>query len=170
MTWITVILTPLNMVFEMMGQEMRSNMLWLVWINDISWCIEILLSFVTASPNNRTFRDISIAYLKGFFIFDVLATIPPMITMQKNETINLLKFLRFVHIREMFEPFKKLIDCCMEGTIAKKRSDMYQLIVLFSAAMLFGHISACAWIALGTTENGWLTVMQTMPLDEGGDD
>ena len=56
-------------------------MLWLVWVNDISWCIEILLSFLVASPNNRTFKDISKSYLKGFFIFDVLATVPPMITM-----------------------------------------------------------------------------------------
>ena len=46
---------------------------------------------------------------------------------------------------------------------------MFQLIVLFSAALLFGHITACAWIALGTGENGWLTNMATLPLDDGGD-
>ena len=73
--------------------------------------------------------------------------------------MNLLKFLRFAHIGEMFEPFKKLIDWLMEGQIAKKRSDMYQLIVLFSAALLFGHIAACAWTALGTSPDGWLTMM-----------
>ena len=82
MTWITVVLTPLIIVFDMMDPEenMQSKMIWLVWVNDISWCIEIILSFLVASPNNRTFKDISIAYLKGYFIFDVLATIPPMMT------------------------------------------------------------------------------------------
>ena len=69
----------------------------------------------------------------------------------------------------MFTPFKKLIDCLMEGTIAKKRSDMFELIVLFSAALLFGHIMACSWIALGTQEDGWITKLQTYPLDDGGD-
>ena len=134
-------------------------MLWLVWVNDVSWCLEIVLSFLVASPNNRTFSQIAKAYLKGYFIFDVMATIPPMVTMQKNSSINLFKFLRFVHIGEMFTPFKKLIDWIMNGAIAKKRSDMFQLIVLFSAALLFGHIMACSWVALGTQPNGWITMM-----------
>ena len=169
MTWITVILTPLTMVFSMMGSSLAQDMLWLVWVNDISWCFEIVLSFLVASPNNRTFKDIAKAYMKGFFILDVLATLPPMFYMQRHETVNLFKFLRFAHIGEMFTPFKKLIDCLMEGTIAKKRSDMFQLIVLFSAALLFGHIMACSWIALGTQADGWITKLQTYPLDDGGD-
>lgn len=70
------------MVFSMMGSELQSEMLWLVWVNDISWCFEIVLSFLVASPNNRTFKDIAKAYMKGFFIFDVLATVPPMIYIQ----------------------------------------------------------------------------------------
>ena len=169
MTWITVVLTPLNMVFDMMGANTQEQMIWLVWVNDISWCIEIVLSFVVASPNNRTFKDISKAYLKGYFIVDVLATIPPMLTLQQDPTINLFKFLRFAHIGEMFTPFKKLVDCIMEGAIAKKRSDMFQLIVLFSAALLFGHITACGWIAIGTGSDGWLTKLQTLDVNDGGD-
>ena len=81
MTWITVIITPLVMVYELQDVDMLDKLLWLVWINDISWCVEILISFLVASENERTFNDISLAYLKGFFIVDVLATIPPMITM-----------------------------------------------------------------------------------------
>ena len=57
----------------------------------------------------------------------------------------------------------------MEGAIAKKRSDMFQLIVLFSAALLFGHITACGWIAIGTGSDGWLTKLQTLDVDDGGD-
>ena len=125
MTWITVVVTPLTMVFALMGSDLHETLLPLVWINDISWCVEILLKFFVASPKNRTFSTISKAYLKGFFIFDALATLPPMLTLQKNRTVNLLKFLRFVHIGEMFAPFKKLIDYFMEGSIAKKRSDLF---------------------------------------------
>ena len=44
----------------------------------------------------------------------------------------------------------------MTQSIAKKRNDVYQLIVLFSAALLFGHMAACIWIAIGTLEAGWL--------------
>jgi len=73
-----------------------------------------------------------------------------MIYMQNNNSVKFLKFLRFVHFREMFEPFKKLINWIMYGSIAKKRSNVFQLIVLFFAFMLLSHIAACAWIALGT--------------------
>ena len=61
-----------------------------------------MLSFIAATPNYRTIPKISKAYLKGFFIFDVLATIPPMWMMQNDRTINWFKFLRFVHINDMF--------------------------------------------------------------------
>jgi len=170
MTWITVIITPLIMIYEMQGYEMMEKLLWLVWVNDISWCVEILISFLVASDTNRTFKTISLNYLMGFFLIDVLATIPPMITLQKNATINLLKFLRFAHIFEMFEPFEKLINCCCASKKAKQKSDNYQLIIVFSAALLFGHIAACLWIALGTKEDGWLTKLQNVPLDDGGDE
>ena len=115
MTWITVIVTPMTMVFTMMGDDLQNQLMWLVWLNDISWCVEILLSFVVASPNNRTFSQISKAYLRGFFVFDFLATVPSMFTLQTNSRVNLLKFLRFSHIGEMFFPFQSLVDCLMAG-------------------------------------------------------
>ena len=79
----------------------------------------------------------------------------------------MLKFLRLTHIGEMFSPFKALIDCLMSKSIAKKRNDVFQLIVLFSAAILFGHLAACFWIALGTLEHGWLRAF--MQEGENGD-
>ncbi len=72
----------------------------------------------------------------------------------------MLKFLRFVHFGEMFNPVMDVLNCTMTHSIARKRSDMFQLIVLFSTSLLFGHIAACIWIALGTSEDGWLTTLQ----------
>lgn len=42
--------------------------------------------------------------------------------------------------------------------------------MLFFAALLFGHILGCAWMGLGTLEDGWLTKMRTLDLDSGGDE
>ena len=110
MTWMTAILTPLLFVFDLMDElvieEKQSNLidklLWLVWVNDVSWCIEIVLSFFVANPKQRTFSAIAGSYLKGYFIIDVLATIPSMITLQQYKSVNCLKFLRLLHIGEMF--------------------------------------------------------------------
>ena len=55
MAWIIVVLTPLLMV-------------------------QIVLSFFYTSDKDRDLPSIARSYLTGFFIFDVLATLPPMIT------------------------------------------------------------------------------------------
>jgi len=168
MTWTTVIVTPLLIVFEMMDKQLpagvqetnlNDQLMWLVWLNDFSWIIEIILNFFTATPDKRTFSEISKAYIKGAFFFDLAATIPPMILLQKNSTVNLLKFFRFVHFFEMFTPIMTLLDCVMSDSIARKRSDIFQLIVLFTTSLLFGHIAACIWIAIGTNEGGWLRAL-----------
>jgi len=130
MTWITVIVTPLLIVFEMMDAKLpagvpetnlKDELLWLVWLNDISWCIEIILNFFTATHDKRTFKEISKAYVKGAFVFDLAATIPSMIFLQQNSTVNLLKFFRFVHFFEMFTPIMTLLDCVMSDQIERKR-------------------------------------------------
>ena len=169
MTWLSVIITPILLAFEMMDEtlpsgvkqaNLKAQILWLVWLIDVSWCIEIILNFFTATPTKRSFKKISKAYLKGNFIFDIAATIPPMLFLQENAYLNRLKFLRLVHFFEMFTPIMTLLDCIMVNSIARKRSDTFQLIVLFTATLLFGHFAACFWISLGTSDNGWLSQLQ----------
>lgn len=91
----------------------------------------------------------------------MIATVPPMLTLQRSKSVNLVKFCRLSHIGEMFLPFKALIDCLMTHTIAKKRQDVFQIIVLFSASLLFGHLAACLWIAIGARPEGWLTTFMS---------
>ena len=84
-------LTPMLIVFDFMDnhvtEDKKANLserlLWLVWVNDISWCVEIALNFFEASPKKRTCKEIASAYFKGYFFFDIMATLPPMLTMQK---------------------------------------------------------------------------------------
>jgi hypothetical protein len=109
-----------------------------------------LSSFFVASPNNRTLSSISITYLKSYFVFDVIATLPPIIDNQDDDNVQLVKLLRFVHLGDMFKPFKMLVNLLMDKSIAKKRSNMNLLSMLFILAMIVAHIAACAWIALGT--------------------
>ena len=44
------------------------------------------------------------------------------------------------------------------------------LIMLFSTAFIVAHLGACTWIALGVQEEGWITKLQTLPTDAGGDE
>ena len=85
MIWVTVIITPIILVYNTVYDDnvMFDKLAWLVWLSEISWCVKIVLSFFVASEINRDFKSIATTYLKGFFIFDALATLPPMITLQQ---------------------------------------------------------------------------------------
>ena len=88
-----------------------------------------------------------------------------MVTMQKVTAMSLLKFFRFVHVGEMFNPVMDILNITMTNSIARKRNDMFQLIVLFSTSLLFGHLAACMWIALGVSHDGWLTILQEIDVN-----
>lgn len=78
-TWITVILTPLIIVYDLLGSDMKQRLHWFLWVTEIAWSTGIFFSFFVSSAKHRTFSKIAINYLKGFFIIDIAATIPPMI-------------------------------------------------------------------------------------------
>ena len=80
MTWFTCILTPLLFVFGEDFPEIKEALLPLEWICDISWTIEICLNFITASSHERTFKEISLGYLKSWFLVNAIATFPAMIS------------------------------------------------------------------------------------------
>ena len=159
MIWVTVVITPIILVYDTIYHDsvMFDKLKGVVWLSEISWCIKIVLNFFVASEIHRDYKSIARNYLKGFFIFDALATFPPLFTMQQNPLINLLYFLRFVHIKQMFEPIKNLINWMYKNKKAMIRKHRFNLIVLLSSALLLGHLCACGWIAMGTKEDGWVT-------------
>lgn len=108
MTWSTLLITPLGFVFPDLRNKTRNY----EWFVDAVWCLEIILSFLKANKEKKTFLSISQHYLfdgqfyVGAFWFDFLSTVPPMIFLEKNLRINALHFLRIYHIKEMFYPLE----------------------------------------------------------------
>ena len=72
-------------------------------IFDIIFFIEIILNFVKRSRAHRELKQIANNYLLGYFIFDVVGTMPCLFT---NESINFyyLKLFRIVHVTRLNEP------------------------------------------------------------------
>ena len=159
MTWVTVVIVPIILVYDTFYDDsvMFDKLAWLIWLSEISWCIKIVLNFFVASETHRDYKSIARNYLEGFFIFDMLSTFPPLLTLHQNSYINLLYFLRFVHIREMFEPIKHLINWIYKDKKVMIRKHRFHLIVLLLSALLLGHYCACGWIAMGTKQDGWVT-------------
>jgi len=102
---------------EYITENVKEDFNWLEWLVDISWSVEIILNFFTMDDKARTFKECAKGYLMSYFVFDFLATIPSMITLQHNDAVTLLKMLRFVHVLEIFRPFRMLIDFFLPDTI-----------------------------------------------------
>ena len=82
MTWCTLVITPLVMVLHQLGSPAKENLLWLEWLVDISWSVEIVLNFFTVDDKARTLKARAHAYFWSYFWFDVAATVPPIVTGQ----------------------------------------------------------------------------------------
>ena len=82
MTWCTFVITPLVLALTRLGSGVKGDFIWLEWLVDISWSVEIVLNFFTVDESDRTLRARANSYVRGFFIIDVLSTIPPIITLQ----------------------------------------------------------------------------------------
>ena len=53
--------------------------------------------------------DIAKAYLKSYFIFDVISTIPCLVTLEKQRYYQ-LKLFRFVHFRKFLQQINDLLQ------------------------------------------------------------
>ena len=100
MTWVAVVITPVILVYDTIYDDTTDSVMfyklaWLVWLSEISWCLKIVLSFFVASEMHRDFKSIARNYLKGFFIFDALATFLPLVTLQQHtEMAGLISVVR----------------------------------------------------------------------------
>ena len=93
-------------------------------------------------------------YIKsGIFFIDVISTVPAMITLEKNNAMSFFKFLRLVRYKNMFNPFRKLLNFLMPGRSTFQRDDFFDLIVILFTVLMIAHMSACTWIFLGHIED-----------------
>lgn len=70
---------------------------------DIIMFIDILLNFVKKTRAHKELKTIGMNYLMGYFIFDVIATIPELF-MNETKQFYYLKLARMVHIYKLTVP------------------------------------------------------------------
>ena len=72
---------------------------------DIIYIFEIILNFVKKTRAHKELKNIAYNYVTGYFLFDVVATVPGLFYQYKF-TLNyyVLKLLRIVHVQRLTEP------------------------------------------------------------------
>lgn len=131
-------------------------------IIDILITIDIVFSFLTAFQKDGIWQlhifDIMMNYAKGSLIFDLLSTLPGIIT-EQSTLYYPFKLIRFVHVRAVYnwisECFKKILERLgLNSAAVEKIAYIFNLnMIMFSAI----HILACSWIYIGkVVECSWI--------------
>lgn len=152
MTWYTLVMTPITFLFK----DIKYATIRYEWFVDSVWCFEIILSFLKGHVvHSRTVNQAAKRYMFngpfniGAFWFDAASTIPPMIYKEKNLKINVLKFLRLYHFKEMFYPIEIFCRYVFSKQAAYFREALISLIKFFMTVLLLAHLTACLWITVG---------------------
>lgn len=120
---------------------------------DIIYTIEIMFCFVKRTLSRRDIKQISMHYLKSYFIFDVIATIPNMIFFNEGPHFYFLKVFRFVHVYRLPIPLQLFMKCIMQKYSKKRQNDLTSFAILILVVIYMNHISACIWLKLGSLQN-----------------
>lgn len=84
-------------------QDYQKTLNTLEMVIDIIYFIEILMNFVKKTLAYKTIQLISWNYLTGYFLFDIIATIPELF-MQQSITYYWFKCFRIVHFFRLSDP------------------------------------------------------------------
>lgn len=84
-------------------QDYQKTLNTLEMVIDIIYFIEILMNFVKKTLAYKTVQLISWNYLTGYFLFDIIATIPELF-MQQSVTYYWFKCFRIVHFFRLSDP------------------------------------------------------------------
>ena len=132
---------------------------------DLIMVADIVTEFITTreitAGKLTTFTDISCAYLKSTFIFDVLACVPALVTGEQYSLYYCFKIFRYLQLPRTFEQ--------IDGLVAKAKlyfaaqaiviSNVFMLFKTFFIMLILFHTLASIWIYIGTEPNGWREVI-----------
>ena len=127
---------------------------------DVVFLIDILVKFFVGYYNDvklitSLFR-IARRYLFTFLLFDVVSTLPSLLSYQ-NSSIYFLKLFRFARLAHIVSPITAIVEKLSIDKMLQRQMKAFirLMIVLFSTI----HILACLWVFIGRhQDNSWIDV------------
>jgi hypothetical protein len=116
---------------------------------DIIWLFEICFNFVKRTKINTDVRSIAFNYaFNGTFIFDVLATIPPLLS-SESFSVYYFKCFRILHLEALVLPVNIILGFLLSNYSKKRQNDLTGFASLIFKVIYMCHILACIWLWLG---------------------
>jgi hypothetical protein len=111
-----------------------------------------LLNFVKKTRSLTDITHIFQNYLGGYFIFDVIATVPELVMGESREYYG-LKLFRLVHLYKLTEPLYIFLRVVLKNYSKKRQNDLIGFASLILIVIYVDHIMACIWLQLGFQED-----------------
>jgi hypothetical protein len=97
---------------------------------------------------HKELSQIGYNYLTGFFIFDVVATLPELFMGEIME-YYILKIFRIIHFPKLTYPLNLLLQCVLQKYSKKRQNDLSSFAGLILYVIYLSHIMACIWLIIG---------------------
>jgi len=128
---------------------------------DVLMFFDIIFTFFVAETHNQRLKDCVLNYLFGYFIFDFIATVPGLVTLELVKEIYFLKVLRFLQLGRFFRQVHFILNyvarlfAFISLTTVKNAIKMAKLLMTL---FLMIHIFACVFIFIGDNSGnkGWV--------------
>ena len=95
------------------------------FIVDIFFAFDIVCNFYTAYVQDveviMSLRKIAMNYMRSYFVFDVLATVPTLVTLERR-SLYFLKLFRFFRARRAFQEVTFLVGKLIDKMDLNKQS------------------------------------------------
>ena len=143
--WFDILTTPLLYVLPHLYQQISS----FVWLCDVVWVLHICGNFITIrlEKNTRDAIDIAFSYLKGFFILDLAATLPTIVSAHHSST-HFLRVLHIVYINIVMQPLTEILNWAFPNSPYRRNK-----LLMFANYLVFiivtVHFAVCLWIYIG---------------------
>ena len=112
---------------------------------DIFMLIEIFLNFVKKKNIQKDLTTIGYNYITGYFIWDLIATLPGLMTGEIMD-FYFLKLFRIMHFTKLTQPLNLFLSCLLSKYSKKRQNDLTNFAGLILYVIYLSHIMACTWL------------------------
>ena len=158
LTIYALFVTPWVIVFPEFGGKLVNLEIFV----DACFSLDILLTFIRLDSNQKEsdFPQIRKDYIKSAFVFDCVAALPGLLTLEESDFSRYTKLCRFIHYDRVFDQLNFLTENILMGWLGytrQKVSEYIDFVKLELTIVLLTHLMACIWILIGESEeNGWV--------------
>ena len=128
---------------------------------DLIMVCDISTEFITTKEKDgrkiNQMKEISYTYMKSTFIWDCMACLPGLITLEMDPMWYLFKIFRYLQMPRFFEQLEQIVRKVKSTYVTQSImiTNMYLAFKTLFIMLILFHTLASGWIYIGNAKDGW---------------